>query len=627
MTNSQYSLGRSQPPDWRHVEKYPFSALNFKNVATVERVLPLPGWHTGHDQLSEGSCFEAGTLISMADGSLLEIEKLRLLDRVLTAEGNVGEVRSLFVREYSGKMYSIKLWGHNAFESTATHPILTKRGYVEAKDIKVGDFIFLTKGLPLAETSVDLSDFINNLRRTSEHKARKNSVRYAGFKNAKPLQITIKNLPDKILLNKHSGRLFGLYLAEGGSSANKVTFTFGSHEKDTLVLECVSLIKNCFGVDARVQVRPNNSINVVIYGKEWRQLFEYFFPGNCWSKDIRGCLMSGNREFIEAMFYGWMSGDGFVSKKRSLHCGVTVSKKLAFLMYRIAQTLGLSPALRGSEPYMNEHARKRAYRWDISFGKAVFKNKDSLGKNTFRCEQSSKGVWRKVRKIDLTDFIGHVFNFEVHGDNSYVANGIGVHNCVGFGCAMMMAIRNKIQKISVKDNSLTRYNPWLLWNEAKIVDQWPETNPGDNQGTSVRAGCQIMKSKGLVNWTVGISNKRLTQGQWRIENGISAYRWAASVDEVRTAIYNKIPCAIGVNWYSAFDTPQQTKWGQWRIRANNLGYVRGGHCVCIYGASDSRAAVKIKNSWGREYPEAWLPYSVMERLIREYGEVAIITDR
>ena len=35
----------------------------------------------------------------------------------------------------------------------------------------------------------------------------------------------------------------------------------------------------------------------------------------------------------------------------------------------------------------------------------------------------------------------------------------------------------------------------------------------------------------------------------------------------------------------------------------------------------------MKNSWGLEYPQVWLPYDVMDRLIREDGEVAIVTDK
>ena len=50
--------------------------------------------------------------------------------------------------------------------------------------------------------------------------------------------------------------------------------------------------------------------------------------------------------------------------------------------------------------------------------------------------------------------------------------------CVGFGCSRMMSLLNR-----------KRYDARWLWDWAKSTDEWPETNPGDDQGTSVRAAC------------------------------------------------------------------------------------------------------------------------------------------
>ena len=42
------------------------------------------------------------------------------------------------------------------------------------------------------------------------------------------------------------------------------------------------------------------------------------------------------------------------------------------------------------------------------------------------------------------------------------------------------------------------------------------------------------------------------------------------------------PVVIGINWYSAFDSPVQDDQGKfWIGRDGNLGSVRGGHCVCL----------------------------------------------
>lgn len=42
------------------------------------------------------------------------------------------------------------------------------------------------------------------------------------------------------------------------------------------------------------------------------------------------------------------------------------------------------------------------------------------------------------------------------------------------------------------------------------------------------------------------------------------------------------PMAIGINWYSAFDTPVKGRDGRWRVAQDgNVGRLRGGHCVCL----------------------------------------------
>lgn len=189
--------------------------------------------------------------------------------------------------------------------------------------------------------------------------------------------------------------------------------------------------------------------------------------------------------------------------------------------------------------------------------------------------------------------------------------------CVGFGMSMMMAILNS------SGSNLHRYDPWWLWDRAKENDWWADTNPGDSNGTSLDAAALVLRKFGHVR----ISHGR--KGQPDLAEGIKENRWAHSVDDMRAVIGVGVPIGIGVNWYSNFDGPTE-KWRGWHrehwIGQGGLGAVRGGHCVCIYGASDKRQAFRVVNSWGKKYPLVWLPYATMQRLIQEDGEVALVTD-
>jgi hypothetical protein len=200
--------------------------------------------------------------------------------------------------------------------------------------------------------------------------------------------------------------------------------------------------------------------------------------------------------------------------------------------------------------------------------------------------------------------------------------------CVGFGSSVMMGVTNTRQFWRInKTTQQFRYDPWWLYNEAQLVDEWAETPP--EEGTSVRASCRVLQDKGHCRVYRNVANPvDLTQG-------IAAYRWATTVDEMRAALFNQRAISIGVNWYSAFDSMGISEWKNelWigldssGKPKTNLGSIRGGHCVGIYRMSDRRQAFRFMNSWGDFYPPMWIPYSVMQRLLDEYGEAAVITDR
>jgi hypothetical protein len=205
-------------------------------------------------------------------------------------------------------------------------------------------------------------------------------------------------------------------------------------------------------------------------------------------------------------------------------------------------------------------------------------------------------------------------------------------SCVGHGSVMERAITNTAQNRLLRVLSPSRrYDPIWLWNEAKRIDEWSETVSGDDNGTSVRAAYDVLRGSGacrvrsvhLVNGVpTAIGARPADPGE-----GILTNRWARTVDEMRAALADGLPVTIGVNWYPNFDAPIERGGEHWIGDVSDLGAVRGGHCVCVYGASDRRQAFKIKNSWGRSYPLVWLPYTTMDRLLREDGEACLVTDR
>lgn len=147
--------------------------------------------------------------------------------------------------------------------------------------------------------------------------------------------------------------------------------------------------------------------------------------------------------------------------------------------------------------------------------------------------------------------------------------------CVGFGASRMMtAFNGKLY--------LARW----LWDRAKEIDEWSDTNPGDSDGTSVRAAFDILRTKGHVPYTAKLAP---LQTDWRAralitpvyKEGVAANRWIRSMDD-----------CLEVLGYQGLDY------------------------------------VDILNSWGRSYPRlVRMPVTTLERLWREDGEIGVPTDR
>jgi len=142
--------------------------------------------------------------------------------------------------------------------------------------------------------------------------------------------------------------------------------------------------------------------------------------------------------------------------------------------------------------------------------------------------------------------------------------------CVGFGSSRMMSLLNR-----------KRYDARWLWNQAKKIDEWPDTNPGDDNGTSVRAAMDVLRAQGHVTWKANRSG----DGYPLQAEGITANRWATRVGQVIDALQSP--------------------------------------------ANERMGAVRILNSWGRDgYPHrVWMSYETLQRLLDEDGEATLVVDR
>lgn len=186
--------------------------------------------------------------------------------------------------------------------------------------------------------------------------------------------------------------------------------------------------------------------------------------------------------------------------------------------------------------------------------------------------------------------------------------------CVGFAWSWAMSILNK-----------RFYAARKLYLEAQFIDPWSDTPP--EEGTSVVAGATILASQGHWRFARGVTFPIAA-----IE-GIQSFRSARTVDDIRYAINSGVPVVFGIDWWSDFDSPV---WGdfskggnRWWIGRNplSLGNIRGGHCICCFGARDDIEAVTLVNSWGSNYPIVNVPYKTIQFLLDRGGEAIVPVDK
>ena len=147
--------------------------------------------------------------------------------------------------------------------------------------------------------------------------------------------------------------------------------------------------------------------------------------------------------------------------------------------------------------------------------------------------------------------------------------------CVGFGSSRAMTnTHNKL------------FNARWLWDEAKLTDDFPDSNPGDNSGTTVSAAMDVLRLKGLVEWNNDQSGLPFAERDLLVpvkSDGIITNKWATSANDLFSVLQNPL--------YEKLE------------------------------------AIPLINSWGTAYPWfVWVPIAIWERLLKEDGEMTMITE-
>ena len=355
-------------------------------------------------------CFTANTLIQ-TDRGVLPIIDVNKGDKVLTHKNRYMPVVNKMVKQYNDIGYKIYLpfFGKDNFiECTDNHPFYIYNDgepiWKEAKDLKEDDYCFVP---------------INN-----EHY---NDI---NFSFTKWINQHSSKTQDVVLDDEDWWWCVGYYIGDGWYQKRRKRD--GKWQKTTRITLATNP-KECEYVASRFSKFFKCNIQ-----KDKRKIA---FSNSCFYHFVKelGDKASEKRlpndfdkypiHILSALIDGYMYADGYKNNK-ILGCS-TISKQLAFQVFialiKIYDTMPIFAYIKTPDKTIIEGREVNQSDY--------YQVKVNTEKTRELMVIKDNGIWIKIKKIEKYEINELVYNLEVENDNSYTANGIGVHNCQAFSIA------------------------------------------------------------------------------------------------------------------------------------------------------------------------------------------------
>ncbi len=393
---------------------------NFGDMTTIRDRIRRDGYPAPDVFIGGTPCFPAGTLILTRDG-LKPIQDVREGDEVLTHRQRWRKVVHTMRR--LGETVVLKGQGHHGLVTTSEHPFW-------AKDMKAA--------------------WDNTRRRYVRHFSEpdwRDASDMAGKFWSTPAAVpgcdvpSFDVRPDEQVLPALTPDFFwfvGAWLGDGwlrtGVKHKERGSTFGAvmlcgHKKDAAVIR--SHLAQV-GLSAS-ESEERTTVRFTIYSKPLCRWLETHFGRGAEGKTIPTWALGMDERFRSALFAGYLFADGHcmqqVKSPTPAYRFSTVSRRLAVGVRLLAASIGMA----STECLMQmnrDHAciEGRTVNERPGYQVTVY----SQSRSAFAKDDM---MWGRVRSVRPTGNTETVFNFEVEEDNSYVADGIVVHNCQSFSIA------------------------------------------------------------------------------------------------------------------------------------------------------------------------------------------------
>ena len=372
-------------------------------------------------------CFSAGMLVSMADGTRKPIEDVTVGEKVITHKGRVRKVTEVHKRKYKGDLYSIKAEAHRVLRCTHRHPLLSVLEYDVKKKDSHSNLIWRTNPQLSPEwrhaECLDSEYLIEPVLNGNSDK----SIDVARFPTLRSLaRVTGYYLADGHVFRNDTGKLAGVEFTVNKS--NQIV-----EEIDILCEELCTKNKPVIRPKANSEEALKVSIHDEFLAK---RMFEL---AGSYSLDKRLSLevMSWPPTLLLEVLGAYTNGDGcsYEGSIRLSTASIDLAHQFMVILPRLGVLASMSSVTHKAGSGFNrvdtlEHAIWIGKQWASILApySSKIKTAEVLKKKNSRMIYGDNIV-TPIRDIEAMYVETDVYNLEVEEDESYLVEGLAVHNC------------------------------------------------------------------------------------------------------------------------------------------------------------------------------------------------------
>jgi len=387
----------------------------------IQEVLPLEAIPGGYVDimLASPECFAAGTLILTTDG-LIPIEIIQPGMMALTHKGRYRRV--VATRQTNApETLIVRGHGHPGLETTANHPFFARE-----------------RSRKWNNTNRSYDRIMSDPKWTEASALTSES--YWAVPTSYP-ELEIPEVPGRGMnFDEDFFWLVGRYLGDGSlcnkADGDEVTICCGKHEADEL-----DVILTRYAPPASQKRAGKGFLRFRRRDVRTATLFEAGHTGLvAWleaqfgrraeNKTIPAWALGMAESFRQSLLDGYLSADGSKTIRNEVS-GNSVSKKLALGLRLIAESLGHHVSMLAVES-KGVTIEGRTFETRLQHKFCYY---EPLHPDHTQCVDGDIHRWHPIREVTTGKTNVAVYNLQVEEDESYVADGIVVHNCVMFSSA------------------------------------------------------------------------------------------------------------------------------------------------------------------------------------------------